>query len=95
MRRRHSGSGLRRKAPALDSDDRGDLAFFEETEYAGDDEEEVFTMEKDSSNDTDQTKPGPAPSPNEISEKHFETPDVGSAEDLGEGQEAEDFRFEQ
>lgn len=46
-RRRHSGTGLLRKAPDVDSSERGELRYFEEDAYVGDEEDEVFSMDQD------------------------------------------------
>lgn len=43
-RRRHSGSGLRRKAQAIDAP-QGDLEYYEEEGYKGEPDEEVFAMD--------------------------------------------------
>ncbi|CRG83869.1 putative inositol polyphosphate kinase C970,08 [Talaromyces islandicus] len=46
VRRRHSGSGLQRRR-SLTSGDSGDLMFFEDDGYGGDQEDAIFTMEGD------------------------------------------------
>jgi len=46
-RRRHSGTGLLRKGPDVDSMDRGELRYFEDCDYVGDEEDEVFSMDQD------------------------------------------------
>ncbi|KGO74394.1 Inositol polyphosphate kinase [Penicillium italicum] len=45
-RRRHSGSGLRRLG-SMDSRNNGELMFFDDDEYGGDKEDEIFSMEAD------------------------------------------------
>ncbi|KAL4802127.1 hypothetical protein BDV18DRAFT_66517 [Aspergillus unguis] len=50
VRRRHSGSGLqRRRTMDLEKEDGGDLMFFEDEGYGGDQEDEIFPMESDAS----------------------------------------------
>lgn len=50
VRRRYSGSGLRNKANAVDSDERGNLQFFDENGYGDDDDDgRLFAMEADTS----------------------------------------------
>lgn len=46
VRRRHSGSGLQRRG-SLESSKPGDLIFFEDDGYGGDQEDEIFAMEGD------------------------------------------------
>lgn len=46
MRRRHSGSGLQRRG-SLESRNHGELVFFEDDGYGGDQEDEMFAMEGD------------------------------------------------
>lgn len=46
VRRRHSGSGLQRRG-SLESRNHGDLVFFEDDGYGGDQEDEMFAMEGD------------------------------------------------
>ncbi|OJJ51056.1 hypothetical protein ASPZODRAFT_127059 [Penicilliopsis zonata CBS 506.65] len=48
LRRRHSGSGLRRRV-SINSDKKGDLMFFEDDGYGGDGEDEIFAMDGDAS----------------------------------------------
>jgi inositol-hexakisphosphate kinase len=48
VRRRHSGSGLQRRR-SITSGNRGDLMFFEDDGYGGDQEDEIFAMEGDTS----------------------------------------------
>ena len=45
IRRRHSGSGLRRRQYNVNSSKRSDLEYFEDDGYGGDGEDELFTME--------------------------------------------------
>lgn len=52
VRRRHSGSGLRRVTNDVESAGRGDLQYFEGTDLGGDDEDVVFRMDQD----TDQSR---------------------------------------
>lgn len=47
-RRRHSGSGLQRRG-SMDSRNNGELMFFDDEEYSGDKEDEIFSMEADAS----------------------------------------------
>ncbi|CAG7925848.1 unnamed protein product [Penicillium olsonii] len=47
-RRRHSGSGLQRRG-SMDSRKNGELIFFDDEEYGGDKEDEIFSMEADAS----------------------------------------------
>ncbi|KAJ5339663.1 hypothetical protein N7452_006391 [Penicillium brevicompactum] len=47
-RRRHSGSGLQRLG-SMDSRNHGDLLFFDDEEYGGDKEDDIFSMEADAS----------------------------------------------
>ncbi|KAI9721967.1 MAG: hypothetical protein M1812_001925 [Candelaria pacifica] len=47
IKRRHSGSGLRRRRSTVSSDKHGDLEYHEDEGYGGDREEEVFAMEVD------------------------------------------------
>lgn len=47
-RRRHSGGGLQRRG-SLNSRDTSDLIFFDDEGYGGDKEDEIFSMERDSS----------------------------------------------
>lgn len=47
MRRRHSGSGLRRLRREFDGDVMGELEFYEDKAYAGDAEDEVFSMDRE------------------------------------------------
>lgn len=47
IRRRHSGSGLRRHARDLDSSERSEFVYYEEEHFA-DEENEVFSMDDDS-----------------------------------------------
>lgn len=47
-RRRHSGSGLQRRG-SMDSRNNGELMFFDDEEYGGDKEDEIFSMEADAS----------------------------------------------
>ena len=46
-RRRHSGSGLRRRQSNVNSSKRSDLEYFEDEGYGGDGEDEFFMMEMD------------------------------------------------
>jgi len=46
-RRRHSGSGLRRRPYDVDSSRRSNLEYHEEEAYGGDGEDEVFAMDED------------------------------------------------
>lgn len=45
VRRRHSGSGLRRKQSNVGSNNRSDLAYYEDDEYSGDKENGIFAMD--------------------------------------------------
>lgn len=45
IRRRHSGSGLRRRQCNVDSNRRSDLEYFEDEGYGGDGEDELFPMD--------------------------------------------------
>ena len=45
IRRRHSGSGLRRRQCNVNSNKRSDLEYFEDEGYGGDGEDELFAME--------------------------------------------------
>ncbi|MCJ1311944.1 hypothetical protein MMC25_005618 [Agyrium rufum] len=47
VRRRHSGSGLRRRQSSVGSGRRGDLEFFEDNGYNADKEDHIFLMESD------------------------------------------------
>ncbi|OQE32853.1 hypothetical protein PENFLA_c001G04337 [Penicillium flavigenum] len=47
-RRRHSGSGLRRRG-SMDPRNNGELMFFDDDDYGADKEDEIFSMEADSS----------------------------------------------
>ncbi|KAJ5401816.1 uncharacterized protein N7487_007712 [Penicillium crustosum] len=47
-RRRHSGSGLQRRG-SINSRNNGELMFFDDEDYGGDKEDEIFSMEADSS----------------------------------------------
>ncbi|KAJ9491761.1 hypothetical protein VN97_g1506 [Penicillium thymicola] len=47
-RRRHSGSGLRRRG-SINSRNNGELMFFDDDDYGGDKEDEIFSMEADAS----------------------------------------------
>lgn len=47
-RRRHSGSGLRRRG-SMDSRNNGELLFFDDDGHGGDKEDEIFSMEADAS----------------------------------------------
>ncbi|KAJ5607295.1 hypothetical protein N7537_003914 [Penicillium hordei] len=47
-RRRHSGSGLRRRG-SMNSRNNGELLFFDDDDYGGDKEDEIFSMEADTS----------------------------------------------
>ncbi|KAJ6147741.1 hypothetical protein N7497_009723 [Penicillium chrysogenum] len=47
-RRRHSGSGLRRRG-SMDSRNNGELMFFDDDDYGADKEDEIFAMEADTS----------------------------------------------
>ncbi|KAI2732525.1 hypothetical protein CBS147332_1664 [Penicillium roqueforti] len=47
-RRRHSGSGLRRRG-TMDSNNNGELMFFDDDDYGGDKEDGIFSMEADAS----------------------------------------------
>ncbi|KAJ5177793.1 Major facilitator superfamily domain general substrate transporter [Penicillium coprophilum] len=53
-RRRHSGSGLQRRG-SMDSRNNGELLFFDDEDYAGDKEDEIFSMEADASMSTSST----------------------------------------
>ncbi|KAJ9668607.1 inositol polyphosphate kinase kcs1 [Coniosporium apollinis] len=46
-RRRHSGSGLRRRPCDINTSKRSNLEFHEEEDYGGDGEDEVFPMDED------------------------------------------------
>ena len=68
IRRRHSGSGLRRRQTNVNSNKRSDLEYFEEDGYGGDKEDEIFAMDTESAipaaNSATQSKdsmPVPAP----------------------------------
>ena len=52
IRRRHSGSGLRRKQCNVDSNERSDLEYFEDEGYGGDGEDELFAMEMEEQSST-------------------------------------------
>lgn len=64
VRRRHSGGGLQRRV-SMDSEKKGDLMFFDDEGYGGDKEDEIFSMEGDSSMPSDRSsvRPVVAPSP--------------------------------
>ena len=47
IRRRHSGSGLRSRQNNVNSDQRGDLEYYEDDGYGGDREDEMFAMDMD------------------------------------------------
>ncbi|KAJ5496694.1 Major facilitator superfamily domain general substrate transporter [Penicillium fimorum] len=53
-RRRHSGSGLQRRG-SMDSRNNGELLFFDDDDYVGDKEDEIFSMEADASMSTSST----------------------------------------
>lgn len=59
VRRRHSGSGLQRRG-SLESSKRGDLVFFDDDGYGGDQEDEIFAMEPDAPKASD--RPAAKPS---------------------------------
>ncbi|CAI7584846.1 unnamed protein product [Penicillium glandicola] len=63
-RRRHSGSGLRRRG-SMDSRNNGELLFFDDDDYGGDKEDEIFSMEADTSmpNGSSAAKPPASPTP--------------------------------
>lgn len=48
VRRRHSGSGLRSKQNDVDSNQRSSLEYYEDDGYSGDRDDEIFTMDMDS-----------------------------------------------
>lgn len=75
IKRRHSGSGLRRRRSTLNGSDRGDLEYFEDDGYGGDKEDGgVFQMEQDISIPTvSSSGPGKPTIPN--------TNDSGKAEE--------------
>lgn len=47
VRRRHSGSGLRRRQSNVDSDQRSNLEFYEDADYGGGRDDEMFAMDMD------------------------------------------------
>ncbi|KAJ5356134.1 Major facilitator superfamily domain general substrate transporter [Penicillium concentricum] len=53
-RRRHSGSGLQRRG-SMDSRNNGELLFFDDDDYVGDKEDDIFSMEADASMSTSST----------------------------------------
>jgi len=67
-RRRHSGSGLRRKANDIDAT-HGDLEYHEEEGYKGDGED-VFPMDMDDRNDTATSRPASSQQPS-LPPSHF------------------------
>lgn len=65
VRRRHSGSGLRRRQTNVDSNERSDLAYYEDEDYNGDKEDGIFAMDMEtalptpsSSAHSEELKPG-------------------------------------
>ena len=64
IRRRHSGSGLRRRQSNVDSNKRSDLAYYEDDEYSGDKKDSIFAMDMETALPTSYlsaTTEGPKP----------------------------------
>ncbi|TVY41286.1 Inositol hexakisphosphate kinase [Lachnellula subtilissima] len=82
--RRYSSGGLRRK-PTEVAEDRGNLRYFEEADdagYKGDAEEEVFTMDPETSNENQVAQSKPMDS--ELSHEAAKDPVVTSGSNAGE-----------
>ena len=77
VRRRHSGSGLQRRG-SLESSKRGDLVFYDDDGYGGDQEDEIFAMEPDAPTASD--RPAAKPSRPSLSEINLNGGDLPPAE---------------
>ena len=77
VRRRHSGSGLQRRG-SLESSKRGDLVFFDDDGYGGDQEDEIFAMEPDAPTAAD--RPAAKPTLPSAAEVNVSGSDLSPAE---------------
>ncbi|SLM40225.1 Inositol polyphosphate kinase [Lasallia pustulata] len=87
VRRRHSGSGLRRRQYNVDSNKRSDLAYYEDDEYSGDKEDGIFPMDMETALATPSLsahsrEPEPGSSMHNLDSTSLSVPDVlGSGRD--------------